>query len=197
FRATELAGGPWSSDMLQGSATTALMAREVERLADKSGFAVRRLTFDLWRPAGLGAFAVKTDALRDGRKAKTLQVRLLDGDVEIRGCTALRTGEAGDSPIDQFAQATARDAAPESGSPPPAFAQKWSHYFQNVSVRLIEGALEKPGPAAAWMRLDIPLVEGESNTPPIQAVQGAGFSSGVAQIVDMARWAVIKPGDRP
>jgi len=149
FRATELAGGPWSSDMLQGSATTALMAREVERLADKSGFAVRRLTFDLWRPAGLRAFAIKTDVLRDGRKAKTLQVRLIDGDVEIVRCTALLTAEAGDSPIDQFAQTTARDAAPESGSPPPAFAQKWSRYFQNVSVRLIEGALEKPGPAAA------------------------------------------------
>jgi hypothetical protein len=51
FRATELAGGPWSPDMLQGSATTALMMREVERLANASGFAVRRLTFDLWRPA--------------------------------------------------------------------------------------------------------------------------------------------------
>jgi hypothetical protein len=34
FRATEPAGGPWSPDMLQGSATTALMTREVKRLAD-------------------------------------------------------------------------------------------------------------------------------------------------------------------
>ena len=38
FRATEHAGGPWSPDMLQGSATTALMTREVERLANASGF---------------------------------------------------------------------------------------------------------------------------------------------------------------
>jgi hypothetical protein len=60
YRATEQAGGPWSSDMLQGSATTALMTREVERLANTSGFAVRRLTFDLWRPAGLRAFGVET-----------------------------------------------------------------------------------------------------------------------------------------
>src|ERR1700674_3310945 len=36
LRATEHAGGPWSPDMLQGSATTALMAREVERLAVNS-----------------------------------------------------------------------------------------------------------------------------------------------------------------
>jgi hypothetical protein len=39
FRATEQAGGPWWPDMLQGSATTGLMVREVEWLAAVSGFA--------------------------------------------------------------------------------------------------------------------------------------------------------------
>jgi hypothetical protein len=193
FRATEHAGGPWSPEMLQGSATTALMAREVERLAVASGFAVRRLTFDLWRPAGLRAFANQTEMLRDGRKAKTLQVRLMDGAVEIGRCTALLTAQAGESPVDPFAQAVIAAAPPETGTPPPDFAQQWSRYFQNVSVRLIEGALERPGPAAAWMRLDVPLVEGEANTPLIQAVQAADFSSGVAQIVDMRQWTFINP----
>ena len=42
YRATEAAGGPWSPSMLQGSATTALMAREVETIAQQTGFAVRR-----------------------------------------------------------------------------------------------------------------------------------------------------------
>jgi hypothetical protein len=193
FRATEHAGGPWSPDMLQGSATTALMTREVERTAVASGFAVRRLTFDLWRPAGLNAFRLQADLLRDGRKAKTLQVRLLDGEIEIGRCTALLTVQSGDSPADPFTKPAANDAAPETGAPPPAFAQKWSRYFQQVSVRLIEGALERPGPAAAWMQLDVPLVQGEANTPLLQAVQAADFSSGVAQIVDMRQWTFINP----
>src|SRR4051794_34206944 len=144
YRATEQAGGPWSPEMLQGSATTALMTREVERLAVSSGFAVRRLTFDLWRPAGLRAFGVVTDVLRDGRKAKTLQVRLMDGETEIGRCTALLTAHGSESPADPFSKITSKDAAAEAGTSPPAFAQKWSRYFQNVSVRLIEGALEKP-----------------------------------------------------
>ncbi|MGO8913026.1 MAG: thioesterase family protein [Bradyrhizobium sp.] len=193
FRATRQAGGPWSPDMLQGSATTALMAREVERLAVGSNFAVRRLTFDLWRPAGLSAFHLRGDVLRDGRKAKTLQVRLMDAEVEIGRCTALLTAKSAETPIDQFSKRDSVEAGPENGTPPPAFAQKWSPYFQNVSVRLIEGALEKPGPAAAWMRLDAPIVEGEANTPFVQAVQAADFSSGVAQIVDMREWTFINP----
>lgn len=193
FRASEQAGGPWSPDMLQGSATTGLMVREVERLAQQSGFAVRRLTFDLWRPAGLRAYRVETGMLRDGRKAKTIQVRLLDGETEIGRCTALLTAQGSESPADSFSIAASADAPPETGTPPPAFAQKWSRYFQNVSVRLIEGALEKPGPAAAWMRLDVPMVEGEANTPLLQAVQAADFASGVGQIVDMREWTFINP----
>ncbi|THD70797.1 MAG: thioesterase family protein [Bradyrhizobium sp.] len=193
FRATAQAGGPWSPDMLQGSATTALMVREVERLAITTAFAVRRLTFDLWRPAGLSAFRLQTEMLRDGRKAKTIQVRLMDGTSEIGRCTALLTAQGSESPADPFSKAAGSDAAPETGTPPPAFAQKWSRYFQNVSVRLIEGALEKPGPAAAWMRLDVPLVDGEANTPLLQAVQAADFSSGVAQIVDMREWTFVNP----
>lgn len=103
FRATEHAGGPWSPDMLQGSATTALMTRDIERLAVESGFAVRRLTFDLWRPAGLRAFRTIAELLRDGRKAKTAQVRLMDGETEIGRCTALLTAQGGESPVDPFA----------------------------------------------------------------------------------------------
>src|SRR3954447_21659536 len=137
FRATEQAGGPWSPDLLQGSATTALMTREVERLSLASGFAVRRLTFDLWRPPSLRAFGLRTEMLRDGRKAKTLQVRLTDGEVEIGRCTALLTAQGNESPVDPFTPAAPAEPPPESGTPPPAPVQRWSRYFQHVSVRLI------------------------------------------------------------
>jgi hypothetical protein len=142
--------------------------------------------------AGLRAFGLATDMLRDGRKPKTLQVRLLDGDVEIGRCTALLTAQGCESPADPFSKATGADAAPETGSPPPAFAQKWSRYFQNVSVRLIEGALEKPGPAAAGMRLDGRWSKARP-TRRCRPCRGADFSSGVGQIVDMREWTFINP----
>ncbi len=193
FRATEAAGGPWSPSMLQGSATTALMAREVEAIARQTGFAVRRLTFDLWRPAELHAFTIASELLRDGRKAKTLLVRLCDGDVEIGRCTALLAADGGATPADPAAAGTQAEPGPDDGTPPPAFAQKWSRYFQHVSVSLIEGALERAGPAAACMRLDVPLLEGEANSALIQAVQAADFASGVGQIVDMREWSFVNP----
>jgi hypothetical protein len=43
------------------------------------------------------------------------------------------------------------------------------------------------------LRLDAALVEGEANTPLLQAVQAADFASGVAQIVDIRQWTFINP----
>ena len=37
------------------------------------------------------------------------------------------------------------------------------------------------------------MVEGEPNTPLLQAVQAADFASGVAQIVDMRQWSFVNP----
>ena len=152
-----------------------------------------RLTFDLWRPAGLRAFGLATEMLRDGRKAKTMQMRLTDGEIEIGRCTALLTAQGSESPADPFSKADGVDAAPESGSPPPAFAQKWSRYFQNVSVRLIEGALEKPGPRRHGCGLMFPWSRVKPTRRCCKAVQAADFSSGVGQIVDMREWTFINP----
>lgn len=190
FRATELAAGPWSSDFLQGSATTALLARQIELRSRQLGATVRRLSFDLWRPARLDSFRLRTDVLRSGRKATVLQAVLLHSDIEIARCTAL-LATATESPQDT--PQCFEEIPPEQGVSPPRFAQKWSRYFERVSVAMIEGALEKPGPAAAWLRLDVPLVRGESNTALIQAVQAADFASGVAQVVDMRKWTFINP----
>ena len=193
FRATEQAGGPWSPDMLQGSATTALMTREVERLATPPGLRCAASPSTCGGRPDCARSAWKPTCCATAARPRRMQVRLLDGETEIGRCTALLTAQGSESPADPFSKAAGDDAAPETGTPPPAFAQKWSRYFQNVSVRLIEGALEKPGPAAAWMRLDVPMVEGEANTPLLQAVQAADFSSGVGQIVDMREWTFINP----
>jgi hypothetical protein len=69
--------------------------------------------------------------------------------------------------------------------------------FQNVSVRLIEGALEKPVPLRAWMRLECPWSRARANTPLLQAVQAADFASGVAPDRRHARMDLHQSRDQP
>ena len=49
FQPTEWAVGPWSNDLLQGSAFGGLMVRALEQSA-APGMVPARLSFDLWRP---------------------------------------------------------------------------------------------------------------------------------------------------
>ena len=191
YAATPEASGPWSSDMLQGSATTGLLVREVEHISTEMKFEVRRISFDLWRPARLSGFAIRSEVLRKGNSATTIQVGLIDAGTEVARCTALLARPTESPTI--AAEAALDDLPPEMGRPPPPFAQKWSRYFQNVSARLVEGELQTPGPAAAWLRLDIPLVNEERNSPLIQAVQAADFASGISQVVNMQTWSFINP----
>ena len=192
FRATEDAGGPWSPDLLQGSATIGLMTREVERLALASDFAVRRLTFDLWRPAGLRAFAVTTDMLRDGRKAKTMQVRLMDGETEISRLHRF-ADEAGRIPFRSVCKGRRRRRRAGDRHAAAGPCAKMEPLFSDVSVRLIEGALEKPGPAAAWMR----RMRLWSKVNPIRRYfrrcRRLTSQAVSAQIVDMRQWSFVNP----
>jgi hypothetical protein len=152
---------------------------------------VRRLTFDLWRPAGLRAFGVAPTCCATA--ARPRPAGAADGRrVEIGRCTALLTAQGSESPADPFSKHAQRRRAGD-GTPPPAFAQKWSRYFQNVSVRLIEGALEKPGPPRPGCGSTCRWSRARANTPLLQAVQAADFSSGVGQIVDMREWTFINP----
>ena len=91
--------------MLQGSATTGLMVREVERLAVKHPVSRCAASPSICggRP-DCAPIGVETEMLRDGRKAKTIQVRLLDGETEIGRCTALLTAQGSESPADPFSK---------------------------------------------------------------------------------------------
>jgi hypothetical protein len=182
FRATEDAGGPWSPDLLQGSATIGLMTREVERLALASDFAVRRLTFDLWRPVGLRAFAVTTDMLRDGRKAKTMQVRLMDGETEISRCTALLTKRESLPSVCKGRRRRRRARRPARRRRP--LCVVLPERLRAIDRRRAGKAVTRPR-GCGWMRLWSKVTQ----CPLLRAVQAADFASGVAQIVDMRQWS--------
>ncbi len=60
-------------------------------------------------------------------------------------------------------------------------------YHRAVEWRLARGAWGQ-GPVAMWLRLRVPLVAGETPTPPLEClVAAADSASGVAVVVDPAR----------
>ena len=62
-----------------------------------------------------------------------------------------------------------------------------------VELCFVRGAFAEPGPAAAWIRFRVPLVEGERPTPVQRAAAAADFGNGVSAALDWSEHAFINP----
>src|SRR5262245_9557504 len=187
---TEWAVGPWSPDTLQGSAYGGLMVRALERSPAAVGMILARLSFDLWRPVGRGPLATSVSMLREGRKARTAEVSLAQDGKPVARCTAvfLRMDPQSTPPA---AAMVPPPRGPEHGRAAPAQVRAWSPFFTGVDTRVVEGDLLRPGPAAAWFRLERALVDGEENSPLVHAVSAADLASGISAVVDLRVWSFV------
>src|SRR5437867_13438265 len=87
FQPTEWAVGPWSADLLQGSAYGGLLVRALER-SGAPGMVLSRLSFDLWRPVTRERIASSVTVLPEGRKARTVEAPLAQGGEPVARCPA-------------------------------------------------------------------------------------------------------------
>lgn len=187
---TEGSIGPWG-DLIQGSPAAAALVHAIDRLDLGGPMLPGRMAFDLWRPIPRKPFTLSATVLRDGRKAKTVQTAIVMDDVEVARMTAVMLRlEDCDLPA---MQAPEPPPAPEAGKPIPAPIRNWSPFFTGVETRTIKGALERPGPAAAWMRLERPMIKGVPDSPVMRAVSAADLSGGISSIVDLRQWSFVNP----
>lgn len=192
YRPTQWSIGPWG-DLVQGSVTGALLAEALRRWDWGAPMVLAHLWFDLWRPVAANEIRLDVKLLRDGRKAKTAEAALIQGDAVVARCTALALrADAAETPEKLVAGADAeRPKGPNAGNKPPPQVQAWSPYFQGVDTRVVEGDLLARGPAGVWLKLERPLVAGVPNSPLVQAVSAADLASGISSIVDIRRWSFV------
>jgi Thioesterase-like superfamily len=181
------ARGPWSARHQHGGPPAALLARAFARHAAAEG-QIARLTFDFLRPVPLAPLTIATRVVRAGAKVQRLAGTVLgeDGTAVIEAtCLVMR--------VTPYRIAVPLEApaapAPPAGSAPfelPLMSGD-EGYHRAVEWRIAKGTWGR-GPVAAWLRLRVPLVAGETPTPPIESlVACADSASGVAVSVDPAR----------
>jgi hypothetical protein len=59
--------------------------------------------------------------------------------------------------------------------------------------RFVTGGFTEIGPAIAWMRMRVPLVEGEAVHPVARIVIAADSGNGLAGALDYAHWIFVNP----
>ena len=198
--ATEFARGPWDPRACHGGPVAALLARAVERADPDStiDWQVSRLTVELTQPVPVGRdLTITTEVERPGKRVSLIAGRLTDCDTEVARVRALRIRKQAMA----FPPETVRtnDVVPRSPDGVATQRVTWAvgdgpaFHTHGSEHRFTEGTWEQPGPVAVWIRLRVPLVEGEAPTGVQRAAAAADFGNGVSTGLPYDGFTFINP----
>ena len=196
FVATALTRGPWDDATQHGGPPAALLGGAIERWGD-GGAAQRhvaRITVELLRPVPLAAVAVEVEPIRIGRRVEWLSASLRSEGKEVARATAVRIAR-----VDL--ELPPPHCPPHDPPTPPETVEAFEFpfftaevaYHRAVEVRIVEGRWGGHGPITAWMRTNVPLVEGEETSPLEHMLACADAQNGVCVALDPRRFAFINP----
>jgi hypothetical protein len=182
FLPTDLARGPWMPEALHGGPPGALLASRLERTAGGEGMHVARVTVELLRPVPVRPLTITTRLTRPGRKVQLVEGVLFDGEQEVARATLLRIRRA-DIALPAGLERAAPPPGPSQGTTPVQRASYRAFHSDGVEHRFVRGGLAEPGPATDWIRLRVPLVDGEDTSALARVVAVADFGNGVSWVV--------------
>jgi hypothetical protein len=183
----------WYPNALHGGPIAALFAREAERLPSDVPMRVVRLTVALRKPVPSGVpLDMEVEVARRGKRILAADLRLCSEGTPLAECAALAIRQ-GDVTLPDL----------PSGPPPPQpegfdtfpaepAGEAWYHVAA-IDFRFVEGAFHEFGPATAWFRLTMPVVDGEEPTPLQRVASAADFGNGISMILNPAEYVFINP----
>lgn len=184
---TGLTRGPWHPDAQHGGAPAALMASCAHHFDAAAGMAIVRMTVELMRPVPLAPLALAVEVERPGRKVQLLSLSMRAGDVEVARARILRLRTL---PID-LPPNLSRDDAPPGPDSGASSLPGWRHtsdlqtFHRNaIEHRFVAGAFDRPGPSTDWIRLRVPVIDGEAIPPVARALAAADFGNGISWELD-------------
>ena len=204
---TELTRGPWDASSQHAGPPAALIGREIARLDGGDQREVGRVTYEILRPVPIAPLTVKATVIRPGHAVELVEASLADDGGEVIRARAwrLRRGE-----VEIPAGLSSDDGPGILGTSPstlrPGFAPPGPDeaepgrfpdtgqdvgYHTAMEYRFARGGFAEPGPAVAWMRMRVPLVEGEEPTPLERVLVAADSGNGVSATLDWNRFLFI------
>lgn len=191
FEPTELTRGPWDKNAQHGGPPAALLMSELERRSGDRPFA--RIAIHLLKPVPLAPLTLTTETVREGRRARRVRADLKVNGETVCYAYALQI-QRGEEPVPDIPiVAEPLTKGPSEGEPPPNFTGYAMFPGDGIEVSFTKGHLTKPGPATAWFRLRVPVVEGEPITPLQRTMAAADFGNGISSAVRWDQFTFVNP----
>lgn len=180
FDSSSLTAGSWSALSQHGGPPSALLAREIERYEPRDGHRLGRVSIDILTPVPVAPLTVTVEQIRTGKRVQLLQATARAAGRTVLIGRAWRIAAASDDfPVD------AAEPWPLGVEPTAhafGFPDGWhaGGYLSAIDWCLEEGGFAADGPARAWARPGVALVEGEAMTPWQRVLTVADSGSGIS-----------------
>jgi hypothetical protein len=189
FLATEATRGPWDDRHQHAGPPSGLVGRALESFEPRDDARIVRVTIDILRPVPIGELFVTVEAPRPGKRVELLEARLLAGEEEVVRARAWRLRTTS---LDLPEPRRVPLEAPGTGRWEPFFGGVAAiGYHTHMDWRFVRGSFRELGPAQAWLRMKVPLVEGEEPSPLVRTLVAADSGNGVGCALDPARYLFI------
>ena len=191
FESSPLTAGPWSPDSQHAGPPSALLVRAMERFERSPEVRLARVSVDVLGPVPVAPLEVDVRVVRPGRSVELLEATAsADGRPALvaRGWRMRRTPE--DFPVHGTHDGPAVPAAPRERGPVMSFAHG-EGYLSVVDFSFDAGSGDELGPARAWGRSRLDLVEGEAMTGWQHTVLVADSASGISLATDPLTYPAI------
>jgi hypothetical protein len=186
---SELTRGPWDPGAQHAGPPSALLGRAIERREPRDGMRIGRITLEILGPVPLAPLMVTAEVVRPGRSVELLEATLVGPDGEVMRARAWRV-QAGS--VGLQGEEDPSPPGPEAGEERDFFPTgKDVGYHTAMEYRFVRGAFLEPGPATVWMRMRVPLVEGEEPSPLERVLVAADSGNGVSAALDYHRYVFI------
>ncbi|HEV2724422.1 MAG TPA: thioesterase family protein, partial [Thermoleophilaceae bacterium] len=191
FAATELPRGPWDFESQHAGPPCALLGRAVDRAGALEGARMARITFEILRPVPIAHLTCTAQVVRPGRS-----VELIDGVLSCEGLDLIRARgwRIRTEAVALHEQPPAEDQppGPDQAQARRFFPVDWdAGYHTAMEVRFLSGSYTEAGPARAWMRMRVPLLEGEEPSALDRVLVAADSGNGVSSPLDYRRYLFI------
>lgn len=191
FAAAELTRGPWDEGSQHAGPPCALLGRALDRAGNLAQAQLTRVTYEILRPVPIARLTTQAEVVRPGRSVELIEGALLhEGEAVIRArAWRIRTTAV---EIDRDPPEPPAIPGPESASVQAFFPVPWDvGYHTAMEARFVEGGFVEPGPARAWMRMRVPLIDGEETTQLDRVLVAADSGNGVSAPLDYRRYIFI------
>jgi hypothetical protein len=189
FVSSEHTRGPWNDAHQHAGPPSALLGRAFETFAPRPDARIVRVTTEILRPIPIVPLEIDVSLARGGRNVELLEAVLVAEGREVLRARAWRMRTtATDIPASERTPMP----GPERGVQTPFFPTFADvGYHTSMEWRFVTGGFNEPGPGSAWLRMTMPLVEGEDPSALVRALIAADSGNGVSAALDYQRYLFV------